>query len=78
VPDEPLKDIQPTKGRPIDRIAFPIATSAGLRADEAAGVKIIEPITDRKELKMKSFLVEGPSKSRSNRRSQTIPEGTWD
>ena len=34
-PDEPLKDIQPTKGRPIDRIAFSYRNiEPRLRADE--------------------------------------------
>ena len=52
-PDEPLKEIQPTKGRPIDRIAFSYRDiDAGVRADEG-----------RRAWKSSSRSPSGPSRS---------------
>lgn len=79
-PDPPLVDIQPTKDRPIDRIGFSYrAIEPVFERMKAAGVTILQPITERKELKLKSFLVEGPDKvSVEVVEAKPIPEGTWD
>ena len=74
-PDAPLKDTQPTKGRPIDRVAFSYGHIEPIfERMQAAGATILERITDRPEFKFKSFLVEGPEQShRRDRRSQANP-----
>ncbi len=79
-PDEPLKEIQPTKGRPIDRIAFSYRDIQPVfERMKGSGVKIIEPITQRKEFNMKSFLVEGPEQVTIEVvEAKPIPEGIWD
>lgn len=79
-PDPPLVDIQPTKGRPIDRIGFSYRSIEPVfERMKAAGVTILEPITERKDLKLKSFLVEAPDKvSVEIVEAKPIPEGTWD
>jgi catechol 2,3-dioxygenase-like lactoylglutathione lyase family enzyme len=79
-PDEPLKEIQPTKGRPIDRIAFSYRDIGPVfERMKAAGAKIVEPITERSEFKLTSFLVEGPDKVTVEIvEAKPIPEGAWD
>ena len=79
-PDEPLVDIQPTKGRPIDRIAFSYRDiGPEFERMKAAGAEIIEPITERPQYKMKSFLVQGPEKVTIEVvEAKPVPEGTWD
>jgi catechol 2,3-dioxygenase-like lactoylglutathione lyase family enzyme len=79
-PDEPLKDIQPTAGRPIDRIGFSYR-DVGPVYDrlKAAGVKIIEPLAERPQFKLKSFIVEGPEKvSIEIVEAKPVPEGVWE
>jgi catechol 2,3-dioxygenase-like lactoylglutathione lyase family enzyme len=78
--DEPLKDIQPTKDRPIDRIAFSYRhIQPVFERMKAAGVEIIEPITERKEYKLNSFLVQGPDRVTVEVvEARPIPEGAWD
>ncbi|HEV3137050.1 MAG TPA: VOC family protein, partial [Pirellulales bacterium] len=78
--DEPLKEIQPTKDRPIDRIAFSYRDIQPVfERMKAAGVEIIEPITDRPQYKLKSFMVQGADKVRVEVvEAKPIPEGVWD
>jgi len=78
--DEPLKEIQPTKGRPIDRIAFSYRNIQPVYDRmKAAGVVILEPLAERKETNIKSFIVEGPEKvSVEIVEAKPIPEGAWD
>jgi catechol 2,3-dioxygenase-like lactoylglutathione lyase family enzyme len=78
--DEPLKEIQSTKGRPIDRIAFSYRDIQPVfERMKQSGAKIIEPITDRPQYKLKSFLVEGPEQVTIEVvEAKPIPEGTWD
>ena len=46
---------------------------------KSAGVEIIEPITERMEYKLKSFLVQGPDKVTVEVvEAKPIPEGAWD
>ncbi|HEX3724803.1 MAG TPA: VOC family protein, partial [Pirellulales bacterium] len=78
--DEPLADIQPTQGRPIDRIAFSYR-DIGPVFDrmKASGAEMIEPITERPQYKLKSFVVRGPDQvSIEIVEAKPIPEGTWD
>ncbi len=79
-PDEPLSDIQPTKGRPLDRVAFSYRQIEPIfERMKAAGATILEPITDRPQFKFKSFLVEGPDKVTVEIvEAKPIPEGAWD
>jgi catechol 2,3-dioxygenase-like lactoylglutathione lyase family enzyme len=79
-PDEPLKEIQPTKGRPIDRIAFSYRDIAPVfERMKAAGVQITEPITERPEYKLKSFIVQAPDGvSVEIVEAKPIPEGVWE
>ncbi len=79
-PDEPLKDIQPTKDRPIDRIGFSYRDIEPVyERMQKAGVKILEPLAERPQFKLKSFVVEGPEGvSVEIVEAKPIPEGTWD
>jgi hypothetical protein len=79
-PDEPLVEIQPTKGRPIDRIGFSYRDIGPVfERMKAAGVEIIEPITERPEFKMKSFLAQGPDGVTIEVvEAKPVPEGTWE
>ncbi len=78
--DPPLTDIQPTKGRPIDRIAFSYRDIQPVYDRmKADGVTILEPLAERPETKLKSFIVEGPEKvSIEIVEAKPVPEGTWD
>ncbi len=78
--DEPLIDIQPTQGRPIDRIAFSYREiQPAFDRMKAAGVEIIEPIAERPQYKMKSFLVRGPDHVTIEIvDAKPVPEGTWE
>jgi catechol 2,3-dioxygenase-like lactoylglutathione lyase family enzyme len=78
--DEPLKDIQPTKDRPIDRIAFSYRDIGPVfERMKAAGVEILEPITERPQYKMRSFLVQAPDKVTVEVvEAKPVPEGVWD
>lgn len=79
-PDEPLKEIQPTRGRPIDRIGFSYREIQPVYDRmQAAGVKILEPISEKPGFKMKSFIVEGPDQVAIEiAEAKPIPEGVWD
>jgi hypothetical protein len=46
---------------------------------QAAGVKILEPISEKPDFKMKSFIVEGPNQVAIEVvEGKPIPEGVWD
>jgi catechol 2,3-dioxygenase-like lactoylglutathione lyase family enzyme len=79
-PNEPLTEIQPTRGRPIDRIAFSYRDIEPVQQRmKAAGVEIIEPITERPQYRMKSFLAQAPDGVTVEIvEAKPIPEGTWD
>jgi catechol 2,3-dioxygenase-like lactoylglutathione lyase family enzyme len=79
-PDEPLKEIQPTRGRPIDRLGFSYRDIQPIYDRmQAAGVKILEPISEKPDFKMKSFIVEGPEQVAIEIvEAKPIPEGVWD
>lgn len=79
-PDPPLEEIQPTKGRPIDRIAFSYRDiGPAFERMKSAGATILEPITERPQYKLKSFIVEGPEKVNIEVvQAKPVPEGTWD
>jgi len=64
----------------VDRIAFSYRNIQPVYDRmKAAGVEILEPITDRPETKMKSFIVQGPEKvSVEIVEAKPIPEGAWD
>ena len=78
--DEPLKEIQPTQGRPIDRIAFSYRDIQPVyERMKAAGVTILEPLAERPEYQLKNFIVEGPEKvSIEIVEAKPVPEGTWE
>jgi hypothetical protein len=75
-----LKDIQPTKGRPIDRIGFSYRDIGPVfERMKAADVTLIDPIRERPEYKLKSFIAQGPDKvSIEIIEAKPVPEGTWD
>ena len=79
-PDEPLKDIQPTRGRPIDHIAFSYPDIEPVfERMKADGVEIVEPITIHEETKTKSFMVLAPDKVTIEVvEAKPIPEGIWE
>lgn len=79
-PDEPLVDIQPTRGRPIDHIAFSYRDIAPVFARmKAAGVEIVEPITMHDDIKTKSFKVLAPQRVTIEVvEAKPIPEGIWE
>jgi catechol 2,3-dioxygenase-like lactoylglutathione lyase family enzyme len=78
--DEPLEEIQPTKGRPIDRIGFSYREIGPVfERMKAAGVEIVEPIAERPQYKLKSFIVQAPDKVTVEIvEAKPVPEGTWD
>lgn len=78
--DEPLKEIQPTKGRPIDRIGFSYRNIEPVyERMKGAGVQILEPLAERPEYKLKSFVAQAPDGvSVEIVEAKPIPEGTWE
>lgn len=78
--DPPLKTIKPTKGRPIDHIAFSYRhIEPVLAAMQKSGVKIVEPIKDDPKYHFKSFYVEGPDNVLIEIvEEKPIPEGIWE
>lgn len=79
-PDEPLKEIQPTRGRPIDHIAFSYRDIEPVfERMKAAGVEIVAPITVDEKTKTKSFMVLAPEKVTIEVvEAKPIPEGIWE
>jgi catechol 2,3-dioxygenase-like lactoylglutathione lyase family enzyme len=78
--DPPLKEINPTKGRPIDHIAFSYRQiEPVLEAMQKSGVKIVEPIKEDPKYHFKSFYVEGPDNVLIEIvEEKPIPEGIWE
>jgi catechol 2,3-dioxygenase-like lactoylglutathione lyase family enzyme len=79
-PDPPLREIQPTQGRPIDHIAFSYREIGPVfQRMREAGVKIVQPIQVQESLKLKSFFVLAPDNVLVEIvESKPIPEGIWD
>ncbi len=79
-PEPPLKTLQPTKGRPIDHIAFSYRhIEPVLAAMQSSGVKIVEPIKEDPKYHFKSFYVEGPDRVLIEIvEEKPIPEGIWE
>jgi catechol 2,3-dioxygenase-like lactoylglutathione lyase family enzyme len=79
-PDAPLKELQSTKDRPIERIGFSYPQIEPVFARmQAAGATIVEPITMRDQWRLKSFVVEGPDRVLIEvAEAKPIPEGAWD
>jgi len=79
-PDEPLKEIQPTKGRPIDHIGFSYRKIEPVyERMKAAGVEITAPLQYEEETKTKFFQVLAPDKVTIEIvEAKPIPEGIWD
>jgi hypothetical protein len=79
-PDPPLRDIQPTQGRPIDHIAFSYRELEPVfQRMSAAGVKIVQPIQVQESLQLKSFFVLAPDNVLVEIvESKPIPDGLWD
>lgn len=80
-PDAPLRAIEPTRGRPIDHIAFSYREIEPVfERMKSAGVEIVEPMTSREEYGgMKSFFVMGPEKVLIEIvEEKPVPEGIWE
>ncbi len=78
-PDEPLKEIQPTRGRPIDHIGFSYRDiEPVLERMKAAGVEITEPL-HVDETGTRSFQVLAPNRVTIEIvEAKPIPEGVWE
>ena len=79
-PDPPLKKLQPTRGRPIDHIAFSYRDIEPVyQRMKAAGVTIVAPPADREQFRLRSFFVEAPDGVLVEIvQAKPIPEGLWD
>jgi len=77
--DPPLKDLKPTKGRPIDHIAFSYRKIEPVfERMQRAGVKIVEPIKADPKYGYRSFYVEGPDAVLVEIvEEKPVPEGIW-
>jgi len=78
--DPPLKELKPTKGRPIDHIAFSYRhIEPVFEQMQKSGVKIVEPIKEDPKYHFKSFYVEGPDNVLIEIvEEKPIPEGIWE
>jgi catechol 2,3-dioxygenase-like lactoylglutathione lyase family enzyme len=78
--DAPLQDIRPTKGRPIDHVAFSYRQIEPVFARmQAAGVKVVQPISVDERLNLKSFFVLAPNDVLVEIvEAKPIPEGAWE
>lgn len=79
-PDSPLREIQPTDGRPINHIAFSYRQiEPVLERMKAAGVEVVQPIQTDQRLGHNSFQVRGPDGVLVEVvEAKPIPEGVWD
>ena len=79
-PDPPLKVLEPTRGRPIDHIAFSYRNIEPVYDRmKAAGARIVEPIATREQNRMKSFFVLAPDGVLVEIvEAKPIPEGLWE
>jgi hypothetical protein len=73
------RTFQPTRGTPVDHIAFSYENITPVfERMKAAGENIVEPITDRPEQGFKSFMVMGPDNVLMEIvEAQPIPDGLW-
>lgn len=74
------KELEPTKGRVVDHIAFSYRKIEPVfEKMKSSGVEIVEPIKPKPELGIKSFFVMGPDKVLVEIvEDKPIPEGLWD
>jgi catechol 2,3-dioxygenase-like lactoylglutathione lyase family enzyme len=79
-PDPPLKEIQPTKDRPIDHIAFSYRDIEPIyERMKREGVEIVEPIAERAPFGFKSFFVMAPNQVLVEIvQERPIPDGIWE
>jgi catechol 2,3-dioxygenase-like lactoylglutathione lyase family enzyme len=78
--DEPLREIKPTQGRPIDHVAFSYRQIEPVfQRMQVAGVKIVQPIAVQDALKLKSFCVLAPDNVLIEIvEAKPFPEGAWE
>ncbi len=76
----PLLEVEPQRGRAIDHFALSYRDIEPVfERLKVSGVEIVEPITYRPELDMRSFFVMGPDKVAVEIvEAKPIPEGVWD
>lgn len=79
-PDAPLKEIQPTKGRPINHVAFSYREIEPVyERMKGEGVQIVSEPALQEELNLKSFFVQGPDQVLIEIvEAKPIPEGVWE
>lgn len=79
-PDKPLRDIQPTQGRPIDHLAFSYRHIEPVyERMRSAGVKIVQPIAVQESLQLRSFFVLAPDGVLVEIvEAKPFPEGAWE
>jgi catechol 2,3-dioxygenase-like lactoylglutathione lyase family enzyme len=79
-PEPPLKTLKPTKGRPIDHLAFSYRKIEPVyEAMQRSGVKIAETIKPDAKYHFKSFFVEGPDGVLIEIvEEKPVPEGIWE
>ena len=79
-PNPPLKELKPTRDRPIDHIAFSYKQIEPVyERMKNAGVRIVEPIAMREDSKLKSFFVLSPDNVLVEVvEARPIPEGLWE
>ena len=78
--DPPLKTLKPTKGRPVDHLAFSYRQiEPVLQAMQSSGAKIVRGIEVDPKYKFKSFYVEGPDDVLIEIvEEKPVPEGIWE
>lgn len=78
--DPPVGDLVKSDGRVIDHIAFSFRDIQPVFDKmKANGVEIVKPITEDKDLKIKSFFVRGPDHVLVEVvEAKPIPEGVWE
>ena len=76
----PLKEIKPSKGRPIDHLAFSYKKIEPVFDRlKKAGINIVEPISMKKEYNLKSFFILSPDNLLIEIvEAGPIPEGIWE
>lgn len=78
-PESPLREIQPTRGRAIDHLAFSVTELEPVfERMKQGGAQIVEPIRFDERLKLKSFFVLAPDGVLVEVvEAKPIPEGLW-
>ena len=79
-PKAPLKKLEPTKGRPIDHLAFSYPKIEPVyEAMKRSGVKVTQEIKTDPKYHFNSFMVEGPDGvSIEIVEEKPVPEGIWE